>query len=1073
MPTISIISEYDNKGRFTVKEYDAEGYANIKEYNEYDGSISTITDINGFETKYIYDGFGQIKKIEYPDGTYSASVNRWVNDDLDAPKETNHCALYSVYSEKSGTPAVVTYYDCLGRPVRIVTKGFNDQIVYKDTYYNNLGLVKKVSNPRYKSETAKYVTYVYDALDRPTKETLPDGFYTTTKYEGLSKTLSDALRKNTTRVYDPLGNIVQSTDANGNSVVYEYNSQGKCTHVTDPNGNVIEISFDHVGNRIQLIDPDLGTSSYKYNNYGQLTEQTDGNGNVTTFEYDVKGRVVLKTEKEGTTEYTYSTNKPTLGLLLKEVCSNNISYNYSYDSLGRLVNKTEVLDSETFDTSFSYDSFGRIKKTIYPSGFYVINTYNKQGMLDCVKDEKGKVYWTLNDVDSHGNIKQFTLGNGLTTIKSFNADRGWMEQITTQKSNSNILDYGYNYNGVGNLTARFDYANQTKELEESFRYDDLHRLTSSTIGSSITSMEYDAIGNITYKSDVGNYSYGALDRMPHAVSTITEPSGAINTDSLDITYTSFNKVKQIEEGINTLLITYGPQHSRKIVKQYDGGTSPLERYYVGSLFEREIHDGITSDIHYIMAGSGCVAVYTKASDDNAELKYLHKDHIGSVCATTDKDGNIIEKFSYDAWGKRRDPNTWLDIDNTNAVTEKRGFTGHEHLDLFALVNMNGRIYDPVVARFLSPDPFVQMPDHTQGLNRYTYCLNNPLNLTDPSGYSWMSNAFNIAFTTVFAAAVTVSTAGAGASYGVTMLAGALGGFAGGFTGTLLNGGNIGQAFKSGVIDGLIGGASAGLAKGIGRKFGDIGKFGHELRRAAAHGTVSGLSSMVQGGKFRHGFMSGTFSSIAGSGMQWSGIRSSGVMVVSSAVIGGTASEIGGGKFANGAISGAFIMWFNHLEDHGGEQDSNSGNIYPENQIPSNIGFNDLVEIQLDYDYVIVEQGDTIYGIANGKFKGETSVERIIDINSFIEYGPDSKGNIVPLIYPGQKLIIPRSTTTTWKDYQVRQMENGMPIRPIPNSLHPINTFYLVQGFLERLIRPSIGPIYIYSNPYEYKIQHIY
>jgi RHS repeat-associated protein len=64
----------------------------------------------------------------------------------------------------------------------------------------------------------------------------------------------------------------------------------------------------------------------------------------------------------------------------------------------------------------------------------------------------------------------------------------------------------------------------------------------------------------------------------------------------------------------------------------------------------------------------------------------------------------------------------------------RGFTGHEHLDMFGLINMNGRMYDPVIARFLSPDPFVQAPTFTQSFNRYSYVRNNPLSYIDPTGY---------------------------------------------------------------------------------------------------------------------------------------------------------------------------------------------------------------------------------------------------------------------------------------------------------------------------------------------------
>jgi RHS repeat-associated protein len=64
----------------------------------------------------------------------------------------------------------------------------------------------------------------------------------------------------------------------------------------------------------------------------------------------------------------------------------------------------------------------------------------------------------------------------------------------------------------------------------------------------------------------------------------------------------------------------------------------------------------------------------------------------------------------------------------------RGFTGHEHLDDFGLINMNGRMYDPVLAMFLSPDPFIQSPETAQNFNRYAHVMNNPLKYTDPTGF---------------------------------------------------------------------------------------------------------------------------------------------------------------------------------------------------------------------------------------------------------------------------------------------------------------------------------------------------
>lgn len=94
---------------------------------------------------------------------------------------------------------------------------------------------------------------------------------------------------------------------------------------------------------------------------------------------------------------------------------------------------------------------------------------------------------------------------------------------------------------------------------------------------------------------------------------------------------------------------------------------------------------------------------------------------------------MLEERSYDAWGRPRHPGDWS-YNNLPADILDRGFTGHEHLEMFGLINMNGRLYDPMIGRFLSPDPYVQNDlAGAQAFNRYIYCFNNPLKYIDPTG----------------------------------------------------------------------------------------------------------------------------------------------------------------------------------------------------------------------------------------------------------------------------------------------------------------------------------------------------
>ena len=109
-------------------------------------------------------------------------------------------------------------------------------------------------------------------------------------------------------------------------------------------------------------------------------------------------------------------------------------------------------------------------------------------------------------------------------------------------------------------------------------------------------------------------------------------------------------------------------------------------------------------------------------------------------ALTDVSGNVVEKYAYEPWGARRNPTDWTQKDSRTSWITNRGYTEHEHLDAFGIINMNGRVYDPQTAMFFSPDPLVQAPGDWLNYNRYGYCFNNPLIYTDPSGYVFSSAA---------------------------------------------------------------------------------------------------------------------------------------------------------------------------------------------------------------------------------------------------------------------------------------------------------------------------------------------
>ena len=150
----------------------------------------------------------------------------------------------------------------------------------------------------------------------------------------------------------------------------------------------------------------------------------------------------------------------------------------------------------------------------------------------------------------------------------------------------------------------------------------------------------------------------------------------------------------------------------------------------------KIHAMPNSDVYrtYLSGPFGVFAVVEQVA--NAEnITYVLKDHLGSWTVFTDEDGDLVREESFDAWGNRRNAATWTGA-ATGVLLFDRGFTGHEHMEGIGLINMNGRLYDPVMSTFLSVDNYVQSPDYAQSFNRYAYCLNNPLKYTDPDGELW-------------------------------------------------------------------------------------------------------------------------------------------------------------------------------------------------------------------------------------------------------------------------------------------------------------------------------------------------
>ena len=291
-------------------------------------------------------------------------------------------------------------------------------------------------------------------------------------------------------------------------------------------------------------------------------------------------------------------------------------------------------------------------------------------------------------------------------------------------------------------------------MEETFTYDDMNRLTGITLkrpsGQDLhCAATYDAFGRMTSKEAVTKvnnvpqvttiFSLPVFDNTKvHALSQAQTAEGVFPSTDQTVTYTGFDKVSKVKQGNDSICYSYGYDRQRISMEEHVGNTLRTKRYVGNCEYVTETTGGYTETqwLTYLTGPMGVFAVMAMEGGD-AKIHYILKDNLGSWTTITDEEGSVEQNLSYDAWGNLRNPNTWTNYTASDSFDKPmfdRGFTGHEHLTAFGLINMNGRMYDPVMSSFLSADRYVQDPSSAQGFNRYAYCLYNPLRYVDPTGW---------------------------------------------------------------------------------------------------------------------------------------------------------------------------------------------------------------------------------------------------------------------------------------------------------------------------------------------------
>ena len=790
------------------------------------GQLARQTDALGNITKYEYGYLNKVTKTYTPFNTKSdGSVN------------------YSVTENQYDKNGNVTLAK------QTVQKQDSDTVKYSVTenQYNAQGLLTQVTLSDGTSNGEKNITkYFYNNAGIQTK-----------MYTGLNST-NDSDYMTTNYEYDAWGHLVRTTDSTGyNSGATTYDLNGNALTVTDANGNVTTNTYDAL-NRVltaNTICSDTSknvSKSYVYDNMGRVRSKT-ANGVQTSYQYDIFGRVYQELSPKSFKGYFYEgisqyAKEQLVGINHQTMYSStqyeydaemriaqvkesgNLTATYTYDANGNKV--SETLANGVVST-YSYNGCNKVTKLVTKSGNSDISSYEYSYYLDgsdaCkVRNENGTIETTSYDYDGLKRLTRESISNGKTadTYSYEYDDYGNRSKMVANGSEEYETVYDYTVNGK--YTALLQKEIKTVEETSNATISDGLAISPTDL---ITSTAADA------KTEETAYSY---DANGNQITKTAESKTETNT------YDGLNQLIGFTDGETTASYKYNADGLRTS-KTVDGKT--INHIWDGNkqiVVDMDDSDWYSAEVY--VRGTNLLAKFSKQSGNvKTDYQYYTQNVHGDVVNLTDSTGTVAKSYKYDAFGVEQNVD---DADN-NAFR----YCGEYYDSESGTIYLRARYYDPTIGRFISRDSVTGENTDPLSLNLYTYCHNNPIIGTDPSGHipRWLKNTLKVAAGVAVIGGLAVATAVTGGAAAVVAGAALSGAIAGGASGAVI--GTIGGAIENGwdgaldgAVDGflsgaIIGGATGALSSGVNIARGTTQIVGK------AHGTIlHKIASNMEAGK---------------------------------------------------------------------------------------------------------------------------------------------------------------------------------------------------------------------------------